>query len=454
MQHRPIIVMQKKSISALVSFFSIAWSGNIYVPFDVDAPDERLKKMIELLNPLLIIAEKEYLERVSGWGNSVEIHLVEELDQSEQWSESDLLKMKHKIIDTDPLYIICTSGSTGVPKGVVVSHRAVLDFTEEASEEMHFTKEERFVSQVPFYFDVSVLDIYCTLRNMATLHIVPKQYYTFPAKIMNYICQNDINALIWVPSALVLVANLKLLDEIDVGCLKKIMFCGEVMPNKQLNVWRQAVPNAKYVNYYGPAETTCASTYYVVDREFDDDEPLPIGKPAYNTSVFILDEDGQKVSKGEVGELYIGGSGLACGYYNDLEKTSKAFVQNPMNKMYKDIIYRTGDLVRENDYNELIYVGRKDFQIKHMGYRIELGEIETAVNGLAGIKMNCCLYDDSKKMIVLYYVGDLEDKEIVNGLRDKIPQYMIPQLIIKKNLLPMNANGKIDRVKLKQTIGR
>ena len=454
MQHRPVVVMQEKGIDELVNFMAIAWTGNIYVPFDAEAPTERLKKMLEFLEPILIIVDKKNIKKAQELQCNAEVVLAEALDQGKQSTEEFLIQLRRKIIDTDPLYIICTSGSTGTPKGVVVSHRAVIDFTEEASETMEFSSNESFISQVPFYFDVSVLDIYCTLRNAATLHIVPKQYYTFPAKVIKYIEQNKINALIWVPSALVLVANLKLLNEVDITCLKKIMFCGEVMPNKQLNVWRKAIPEAQYVNYYGPAETTCASTYYIVDREFADDEALPIGKPAYNTGVLVLDEENQLVREGRIGELCIAGSGLALGYYNDFEKTESFFIQNPLNRYYTERIYRTGDLVKLNEYGELLYMGRKDFQIKHMGYRIELGEIETAVNGIDGIDMNCCLYDDVKKNIVLIYKGILDEKKIITMLKDKIPQYMIPQMVIKITNMPLNANGKINRVKLKEYIGR
>lgn len=452
MQHRPIVLMQQKGIDELISFMAVAWTGNIYVPFDTEAPNERLIKMIDLLDPIMIIADEKNYERTKEVSGNIDVYLNDDLDDNEVIDLGWLSQIRKKIIDTDPLYIICTSGSTGMPKGVVVSHRAVIDFTEESSERMEFSLNEKYISQVPFYFDVSVLDIYCTLRNAAELHIVPKQYYTFPIKIMRYIEENQINALIWVPSALVLVANLKVLDKVDVGCLKKIMFCGEVMPNKQLNIWRKAVPSACFVNYYGPAEATCASTYYIVDRKFADNEPLPIGKPANNTGILILNDKDQIAKDGEIGELCILGSGLALGYYKDEEKTHKVFIQNPLNNLYREIIYRTGDLVKMNEYGEMLYMGRKDFQIKHMGYRIELGEIETAVSGIENIYMNCCLYDNIEKNIVLFYKGDLEEKEIMDALRNKIPYYMLPRTVIRVSNMPLNANGKIDRVKLKEYI--
>ncbi len=454
LQHRPVVLMQQKGIDELVNFFAVVSTGNIYVPFDTDAPDERLQKILHLLNPIMIITDEKNKSRMQKLVKGIEVVLSEQLDFFETPNLQLLAQIRQQMIDTDPLYIICTSGSTGTPKGVVISHRSVIDFTEEASERMQFSFHEKFISQVPFYFDVSVLDIYCTLRNAAQLHIVPSMYYTFSAKVMEYIKQNQINALIWVPSALILIANLKLLDRVDVSCLKKIMFCGEVMPNKQLNIWRRALPDAKYVNYYGPAETTCASTYYIVDRNFTDDEALPIGKPAYNTGILILDDNGQLVQDGEIGELCIKGSGLALGYYGDAGKTKKAFTQNPLNNFYAEMIYHTGDLVQVNTYGELMYIGRKDFQIKHMGYRIELGEIETAVNGIDGIQMNCCLYNNEQKNIVLIYKGNLEEKELLHILKDKIPDYMIPKKAIQMDHIPLNANGKIDRVKLKEYVGR
>lgn len=453
-KRKPIVVLMDKSMEAVVSFWGILYSSNIYVPMDAYAPMERINKIIDFVKPEMVIIDSEFEPK------SCELHVEQEKIRriesllDEQVDEPAIKDVLRNLIDTDPAYIICTSGSTGIPKGVVISHRAIIDFTEEASEVMEFSEKEVFANQAPFYFDASVPDLYCTIRNGATLHIIPQTMFRFPIQLLEYIKEHEVNAIYWVPSALILVANLKALPEVDVTCLKKIMFCGEVMPVKQLNAWRKYVPDAKYVNYYGPSETTYASTYYIIDREFTNDEALPIGKPAINTGVLVLNDKDGPAAVGEIGELCIKGSGVALGYYNNPEKTAEVFVQNPVNTMYREIIYRTGDLVKVNDRGELEYVCRKDFQIKHQGYRIELGEIEHGAMAVSGIKRVCCLYHDKRKQIVLVYEGEVEKADLKEVLKTKVPEYMVPEIIHKLDVMPMNANGKIDRVLLKEQYGK
>ena len=262
---------------------------------------------------------------------------------------------------------------------------------------------------------------------------------------------NKINTIFWVPSALIYVANSGILEEQLPEYIKRILFCGEVMPNKQLNQWRRKLPNVLYANLYGPTEITDACTYFIVDRPMEDDEPLPIGIPCANTDILVLNDKNEIVSQeGECGELCVRGSSLALGYYNNPEKTSAAFVQNPLNHAYPELIYRTGDIVKYNDRHELIYLSRKDFQIKHMGHRIEIGEIETAVLSLDGVENGCIIYDDQHEKIVLFYqASEVIDKQIMTGLRKLLPKYMLPNQLIQQSSLPMNRNGKIDRVELK-----
>lgn len=442
---KPIIVLMTNSDKAVAAFLGIALSGNIYVPLDSDTPKERLKSIINILNPAGVID----CEKNSEVSSLVKCPIVlwEEILEYEFDEERVLLK-KNSIIDTDPLYILFTSGSTGLPKGVIVNHRAVIDFTEEASEAMGFSSNEIFLNQAPFYFDASVPDIFCTIRNAATLHIVNKRKFAFPIELMDYISKNQINALFWVPSALIMAANFKVLDKRDISCLKKVMFCGEVMPVKQLNMWIRAVPDAMYVNYYGPCEATYACSYYVVDRAFDETESLPIGQAAKNTSIMLIN-DGEEVTKlDEIGEIYIRGSGLALGYYRDDEKTREKFVQNPLHDTYPEVVYRTGDLAHYDEDGNIIFDGRKDYQIKHMGYRIELGEIEACVNSIENINQVVCVYREETDKIMCFYSGMIEETEIRSIIKERLPDYMVPYKIIKMDTLPLNANGKIDRKKI------
>jgi len=286
------------------------------------------------------------------------------------------------------------------------------------------------------------------------MHIIPEHLFSFSGELMQYLEERKINTIFWVPSALIGVANSGILGSFRGGSLKKILFAGEVMPNKQLNIWRKAVPDALYANLYGPTEITVDCTCYVIDREFSDDEPLPIGSPCNNMEILVLNEENQLCKGGETGELCVRGTGLALGYFGDEIRSKEVFVQNPLNPYWNDLIYRTGDLVYYNPHGELDYLGRKDYQIKHSGYRIELGEIEKAASSIAKVYRACALYDDEQKKIILAAVcgSGLTKKQIYQALKKKLPAYMLPAEIYLADEFPLNANGKIDRCSLKKEI--
>jgi len=276
-----------------------------------------------------------------------------------------------------------------------------------------------------------------------------------PKNLFGFLTEKRVNTIFWVPSALCIMANLKAVDKFIVPTLQKILFCGEVMPNKQLNVWRKSYPNALYANLYGPTEITDVCAYYIVDREFADEESLPIGFPCKNTDIIVLDDSDKLVpttTANVKGELCVRGTCNSLGYYNNPEKTKAAFVQNPLNKVYDEIIYRTGDVVHYNERGEIMYDCRKDFQIKHMGHRIELGEIETAISAVEGVEQNCCLYDTEKSKIVMFYTGSIEPQAVVDAIKNTVPDYMIPNKKVKLDKMPINLNGKIDRVELKKMV--
>ncbi|WP_042705981.1 amino acid adenylation domain-containing protein [Methanomicrobium mobile] len=447
---KPIVVYMDKSKEVLVSFMGIAYSGCFYSPIDIDMPKSRVDKILEVLAPQIVITTKELKPSFEEFDYDGDYLIYEEILPKDD-DERIVNGYTARIIDTDLLYVLFTSGSTGIPKGVSICHRSVIDYTDWVSETFKITEQDSFGNQAPFYFDNSILDIYTCMKTGATLYIIPKKLFYQPVPLLEYLRNNKINTIFWVPSALIVVSKLKAFRNVDLkDTLKRVLFCGEVMPNKQLNVWRKYLPNVVYANLYGPTEITDACTYYIIDRDFSDDEPLPIGIPMSNTDILVLNDQNRIVEGDEVGELCVRGTSLAMGYYNNLEKTQAAFVQNPLNSAVPEIIYRTGDLVKYNEYGEIIYLSRKDFQIKHMGHRIELGEIETAVSSLDEVTLCCCLYDENKQKIVLFIDSDVDKDYIKEKLEKMIPEYMMPGKVVYMADMPINANGKIDRVKLKE----
>lgn len=450
-KNMPIVIYMQKSCKELISFMGILYSGNYYCPMPYNSPDERSIQILSVLNMPYIITDNENLNKIRTWNIPEDKILIYEKMLDTKINNEIIDKVLNKIIDTDPAYTIFTSGSTGIPKGVVVPHRAIIDYIQWEIEEFNLCEQNKLANQAPFHFDASIPDIYTPLFTGASLYIIPEKLFIFPLKLIKYINKYEINTLIWIPSALIMLTNKDVLSKCRINNLRLVMFCGEVMPNKYLNIWRKVYPSTLFVNLYGPTETTYASTYYKVNRKFEDDEVLPIGYPCKNTDIILIDDTGNKVTDINVaGEICIKGSGVALGYYGKFENT--AFCINPCNKDFPEIIYKTGDLGKINEYGELIYIGRNDFQIKHMGYRIELGEIENAIRSLDKIRNGCVLYDEKSQNITLFYEADNDcDKNyIICNIKDKIPKYMYPTKFYRFDEIPLNINGKIDRNLLKK----
>lgn len=445
----PICVYIPKGCQMIEAFAGINRSGNFYVPLDTKSPESRVLSIINVLESKAIITNRQNCDKLRSLCDKDIIVIEDVLETtSSEWSVSD------KQIDTDPVYSIFTSGSTGTPKGVVISHRGVIDYIDWAVSTFGIDSTYTIGNQAPFYFDNSTLDIYLMYATGATLCIIPESCFAFPAKLIDYLNDNKISFVFWVPFVLVNVANLNIFASKKPEYLKDVFFAGEVMPNKHLNYWRKHLPNCRYANLYGPTEITVDCTYYVVNREFSDDEPLPIGIPCKNSDVLILVDRKRLAKNGEQGELCVRGTSLALGYYNNPEKTKDAFIQNPLNTHYPETIYCTGDMVYTNEYGEIMYVGRIDSQIKHNGYRIELGEIETAVLGTNMVKNCCVVYDFTHKSIVLFYLSenDINMANFRKLLITKIPKYMMPSTYNCVEEMKTNSNGKIDRLYYKNLV--
>tara|TARA_R110002073_G_scaffold322276_2_gene498825 strand:+ start:7725 stop:9242 length:1518 start_codon:yes stop_codon:yes gene_type:complete len=451
--NQPIAVYLPKTIESIISDIAISYSCNIYMNLDVKTPIERIRNIVDLIEPKIIITSTKYLKAIESLEGVHKIINLDEFDfETLERENGSFLERIEAQIDTDPICIINTSGSTGTPKGVVLNHKSFIDFTEWSLNTFDFNENEVIGSLSPLVFDIYSFELCLLMSNGSTIVLIPDTFAAFPIKILNILSEQKVTFLFWVPTIMVNIANMNLLENIKLPHLKTVWFAGEVFPTKQFNYWQNKLSQTLFANLYGPIEITLDCTYFIVNRKIEDNEPLPIGKPCKNTDILILNNKDIQVRKGEEGELCVRGTSLAMGYYNNPEKTQASFVQNPLNKSYPELIYRTGDIVSLNDLGEIVFKGRKDSLVKHLGYRIELGEIEhVVVNTLKLVKNGCIVYNNLKKEIILFYEADVDVSilEFRKKIATALPKYMIPTKYIRMDQLPRNTNGKIDRLALK-----
>ncbi len=332
----------------------------------------------------------------------------------------------------------------------MVSHRSVANMARRFSEVFDIRGDTVFGNQAPFDFDVSVKDIYLALRNAASTHILPRKVFTFTPQLMEILNRRKINTLVWAVSAMKIVCALGTFPDYRPEHVRLVMFSGEVLPVKVLNEWRENLPGAQFVNLYGPTEITCNCAYYKVDRNFVPGERIPIGQAFNNTEIMLLDADDLVTEPNKTGELCVRGVSLAHGYYNNPEETAKVFVQNPLHHAYPELIYRTGDICLYNDRGELEFMGRRDSQVKYMGHRVELGEIEAAAQAVPLVQSACCLFDEARERIVLFYQSaQQDDGGLIRALKQVLPKYMVPGKLRYYKELPLNRTGKVDRALLR-----
>ncbi len=440
----PVVIFMAKHPRTVTAFFGVVYSGNYYVCLDEKMPEARIRTILDSLHTRIIITDKNNYACAEKVAQGADVVLYDDICRTDEDTDA-LTRVRERQIDTDAIYIVFTSGSTGVPKGVVASHRSVIDYTEALCEALGFSEGTVFANQTPLYFDAPLKEIMPTLKLGATTYFVPKMLFSFPVKLIEYLNEYKINTICWVVSALVQISSLGAFDKFRPEYLRLVAFGSEVFPRAQYDIWRAALPEAEFYNLYGPTEATGMSCYWHAVRELDENEPIPIGRPFRNTDIILLDENNRRVTDGGEGEICIRGTCLTMGYYNNPGKTSDVFVQNPLNTAYSELIYRTGDIGKYNKNGELVFISRKDSQIKHMGHRIELGEIEAAASKCASLRRACCVYGKALRRIVLFYTGDVSEKELTAFLSDLLPRYMLPSLCVKLEAMPLTDNGKLDR---------
>ena len=436
----PILVFMQRGGAMIAAFFGV-WKANcFYVPVDAEMGESRIRSILDRVRPRFAIADESAITLLNACGFSGET-----LDAAAILSEpidADALEATaNQTLDFDPAYLVFTSGSTGAPKGVVGVHRAVLDYAEQITKTLRADETDVFGMQAPLYVDACLKEILSALKCGSSVVLVPKKLFMTPVPLVEYLNAHRVTALCWVVPALTLISALHTFDAVVPQYLKTVAFGSEVMPPKQLRIWREHV-KARYLNLYGPTECTGMSCFYEVARDFQDGERIPIGHAFDNTEIFLVDENGNRADEGEI---CIRGTCVCHGYYRDPERTNAAFVQNPLNPDYPETVYRTGDLGRINDRGELEFLGRRDDQIKHMGHRIELGELEAAARTVDGVDAACAVFDREKSVLGLVYTGAIEKTALLQALRVKIPEYLLPKRTAKVETLPLTENGKTDR---------
>ena len=448
---RPAAIFLEKSVEYVGALLGVIYSGNFYTCLDAKMPQARIEKILETLEPAVILTDEAHAEAARAFAGDAEVLLYEEIAAREP-DDAVLAGVRTRTLDTDIMFVLFTSGSTGTPKGVVMQHRAFLSDIEWGAEKFHPDEETVFAQEVPVYFISHGFEIFLTLRCGCMTWLMSKETVSFPALLMDYLQEKKVTFVVLVPSVMCMAANLGALEEMHVDSLKTVVFGGEAMPAKQMNMWRREYPDVDFWNGYGMTETMSDSIYFLVDREMDESEPMPIGRSCEHMEFFLTEESGRVIpvsEAGTLGEICGRGPGLAAGYYKDPEKTRQVFVPD---EVCPGVVFHTGDLARYNDRGEIVYIGRKDFQIKHMGNRIELGEIETAASALEIVDQCCCLHEARRDRIVLFFSGSGEEAAVLSALRKALPDYMVPNKAVWLEALPLNPNGKVDRPALKERL--
>jgi amino acid adenylation domain-containing protein len=457
-------ILLSKSIEAVAAIYGALRAGAVYVPIDTAAPPRRVGYIVKNCGLRVLVSERNRrstLERIlpdtdvervilldeshpSDRIEGVPVHTSIEIDQSSEDPRDA------GTIEEDLAYILYTSGSTGSPKGVMLSHANCLGFVRWAVDEFAITQEDRLSSHAPFHFDLSTFDLFGAALAGAPVVLVPPKLSVFPSEVRRLVDDHRITVMYAVPSILVLMTEHAGLSVGAMPSLRTMLFAGEVFPTKYLSRLMRLLPHVEFANLYGPTETNVCTWYRVPEPPEEEGPPISIGRSIANVETFVLGDDHKELSPGSVGELYVRGPTVMKGYWGDPQKTSRRLIPSPVDRHHGDLVYRTGDLVEETAEGDYRFLGRRDNQVKSRGYRIELGEIESVVSQHpAVVECSVVAVPDERisNRIECFVAGsdELGSDELTRFCTDRIPRYMVPEQFHVVDSLPKTSTGKIDR---------
>lgn len=443
------LLLDARSIRNVPALYGVMYAGCSYAPLDITMPPERLRLLLELLQPAAVLADEKGMRAFEscGWAGAPAVAFLRAA--SHDVDEVALERVRAQASVYDPMSILYTSGSTGIPKGSVQTHFSYLHWTQATIDVYGLTEDTIFGNQSSFFYANSILDVFPPVALGATVYLLPAGVLTFPKKMIACLREHHVTELCMTPSSFISVVNAGVLEEGALPELKWGIMSGESMPWEPLKSWMNATPNASWWHFYGSTEMFSVAVGKV-DKNHQSGDRLPVGKPFSLTHMLFLDEDGRECAPGEPGEMLLSSPWIASGYYRDAERTASAWVMDPLERGWQERFFRCGDVGYLQEDGQLMVLGRRDTQIKHMGYRMELGEVEAALRSIPDWREGCVLFDAEKDVLWCFYVGELDERQIKAALKERLARYMLPDRYMRLDAMPRTATMKLDRKQLRE----